>query len=124
MKTRKVKAKRLGQRIGDSLEELRDALRSGRPLRERFTVRTIEIAEPAAYGSKQVRRIRDRLAVSQGVFANLLGVSAELVQHWEQGIVSPRPLARRLLDEINRDPAGFLVRNVSPGRRVSRRAAG
>jgi DNA-binding transcriptional regulator YiaG len=123
MRHRVSKRKRLGERIGDALEELYGALRSGRPLHETLTVRTVEIAEPKSYGAKEVQRTRRRLAVSQAVFARLVGVSAELVQHWEQGITAPRPLARRLMDEINRDPAGFLARNISPGH-AGRKAAG
>jgi putative transcriptional regulator len=114
--------KRLGERIGDALAELEAAVRSGRPLREQFTIRTIEVVEPRAYSPRDVQRIRGRLGISQAVFAQLVGVSVELVEHWEQGVASPRPLARRLMDEINRDPAGFMARNVAGGGR--KRAAG
>jgi DNA-binding transcriptional regulator YiaG len=123
MKRRISKIKPVGERIAEALRELHEALRSGRPLHEQFTVRTIEIASPKAYRAAEVRRTRARLAVSQAVFARLIGVSAELVQHWEQGITAPRPLARRLMDEINRDPAGFLARHVAPSE-SRRKAAG
>jgi DNA-binding transcriptional regulator YiaG len=112
MKPKINKPKPVAERIKDALQELNDALASGRPLGERMTVRTVEIAEPGKYLAKDVRRIRDRLAVSQAVFARLVGVSVELVEHWEQGVVAPRLLARRMLDEINRDPAGFLARQI------------
>jgi DNA-binding transcriptional regulator YiaG len=54
-----------------------------------------------------------RLRVSQAVLAKLLGVSVELVEHWEQGVCEPRRAIRRLLDEIARDPAGFLRRHIT-----------
>ena len=113
--------KRLGTRLRDAMTELHDALRSGRPLEEQFTVRTVEIAEPRTYSAKEIQRMRHRLSVSQAVFSRLIGVSVELVQHWEQGVTTPRPLARRLMDEIRRDPSGFLSRNITNG---SKRAAG
>jgi putative transcriptional regulator len=123
MKTKSKTPRRLGLRIRDALTELHDAVHSGRPLGERIRIHTVEIAAPGPYLAKDVRRTRDRLAVSQAVFAKLLGVSVELVEHWEQGVTLPRPLARRMLDEINRDPAGFLSRYVA-GPANPRRAAG
>lgn len=72
------------------------------------TVREVEIPDPAAYGPTEVRATRKRLSVSVAVFAQLLGVSAKLVEHWEQGRRAPAPLAARLLDRINADPDAFL----------------
>jgi DNA-binding transcriptional regulator YiaG len=47
--------------------------------------------------------------MSQAGFAQLMGVSRILVQGWERGVRTPSPLASRLLDTINRDPAGWLT---------------
>jgi DNA-binding transcriptional regulator YiaG len=55
------------------------------------------------YDAAAVRRTRERLGASQAVFAKLVGVSKVLGQSWEQGARKPSKLARRLLDEINRD---------------------
>lgn len=95
----------VGQRILESLTEIRDAVTSGRPLSELMTVREIEVAEPSTHDPASVRQIRSALKTSQRVFAQLLGVSTKLVQSWEIGTRIPSPLARRLLDEIKRDPA-------------------
>jgi len=122
MKRINTKPKRLGERITEALTELHDALRSGRPLEEQLTVRTVEIAAPRLYSAKDVRRMRHRLAVSQAVFARLIGVSVQLVEHWEQGVANPRPLARRLLDEIDRDPDSFLTRHIADDGPVKRAA--
>lgn len=96
-----------GREIIASLTELAETLETGGPGAdlERFTARTAVMPDaPGNYGASRVRSTRDRVGVSQAVFANLLGVSAVLVASWEQGSRVPAPWARRLLDEVNRDP--------------------
>lgn len=102
----------VADRITLALEELLSAVQSGKPLQRVFASHILEISDPATYGAAAVRATRRRLAVSQKVFARLLGVSVELVEHWEQGIRKPQPLACRLLDEINRNPVDYLKRHV------------
>jgi DNA-binding transcriptional regulator YiaG len=111
MKT--TKQKTVAERIAEGMGELVEAMRTGKPLHELFTVRTVEIPDPAVYDARAVRATRRRLSVSQAIFARLLGVSVELVEHWEQGLSVPRPVVRRLLDEVNRDPDGFRERHFS-----------
>jgi DNA-binding transcriptional regulator YiaG len=74
----------------------------------KVTVREVEIPDPGRYGPKDVRATRQRLGVSTEVFARLMGVSAKLVEHWEQGRRTPSLLAARLLDRINTEPDRFL----------------
>jgi DNA-binding transcriptional regulator YiaG len=107
-----AKKKTVAQRIAEGMRELEHAMETGKPLHELFTVRTVEVPEPSAYDAKTVRRTRERLRVSQGIFAKLVGVSVELVEHWEQGVCVPRGTVRRLLDEINRDPDDFARRHI------------
>jgi len=101
MKTTK---RNIGQEIIDGLTEVRNALRDGVPLQERFDVRHVEIPEPSRYGPNQVKLTRLKLKISQPVFAELMGISPILEKAWEQGRRKPSLLARRLLDEINHDP--------------------
>jgi DNA-binding transcriptional regulator YiaG len=115
MKNSKAKAtprKPLGRRIGDSLREAVSALESGKKLSDVFRVDTIEIADPPTYGAADVKRLREQLGLTQRMLAKVLGVSAELVEHWEQGIRVPRPMACRLLSAVERDPEAFLRRVV------------
>ena len=74
----------------------------------RLTVRRIQVCEPGAYDARAIRAARERLNVSQPVFAQLLGVSSVLVRSWERGVRSPAPIARRLLDQVQDDPRHFL----------------
>lgn len=71
----------------------------------RVTVRHVQVADPGHYTAAAVRKLRRTLGVSQPVFAQLMGVSTVLVQSWEQGQRTPSRMARRLLDEIHRDPS-------------------
>lgn len=104
-RARRLRGTRAGREIIGALTELVDAIESGEPIAQRFTVRTVELPdEPRAYNAKRIRAARDRIGASQAVFARLLGVSTVLVQHWENGSRAPAPWARRLLDEVNRDP--------------------
>ena len=104
MKTRKTRQS-AGRRIIQGLKELAEALETGEPLGKRFTVRTVELPpEPRTYTPRAIRATRDKVGVSQPVFASLVGVSTALIQHWEQGVRMPSRMACRLLDEINRDP--------------------
>jgi DNA-binding transcriptional regulator YiaG len=102
--------KRLGERITQGLTEALEALRSGEPLERRFRVDTIEIPDPPRFTPAAVRMLRAQLRVTQSMLAKILGVSVELVEHWEQGIRTPRPMACRLLNELRADPDGFIKR--------------
>ena len=111
MKTRKIargRAQRMTAKGRETIASLTEAIeveQAGMPVESRFTVRTVELPdEPASYDAAAVRATRDKIAVSQTVFAHLLGVSPMLVRAWEQGQRSPALWARRLLDEVNRDP--------------------
>ncbi|HSZ54493.1 MAG TPA: hypothetical protein VK797_02450 [Tepidisphaeraceae bacterium] len=121
MKKRK-RRKTVAERITAGMRELEKAMRSGKPLHEMFTVRTVEVPDPPVYDAKAIRGVRRRLGVSQAIFAKLVGVSVELVEHWEQGVCAPRPVARRLLDEIMHDPDDFLHRRIGPQARRLKRA--
>ncbi len=103
-KTNNLRGKPAGRRILESLTEIRDAVHSARSLSASLTVREVEVVEPLPHDAASVQEIRTALKLSQGVFAQLLGVSTKLVQSWEIGARAPSPLARRLLDEMKRDP--------------------
>lgn len=96
-----------GREILAALREVHEAVTTAD--HSTLTVREVEIDAPGHYDSAAVRRLRNELGVSQRLFAQLLGISPELVEHWEQGITQPRPVARRLLDRISADPAGYLA---------------
>jgi DNA-binding transcriptional regulator YiaG len=94
-----------GREIVASLIEAIEVEKSGIPIESRFTVRTVRLPDqPKAYTAIAVRATRDKIGVSQTIFAHLIGVSPMLIRAWEQGQRKLAMWARRLLDEVNRDP--------------------
>jgi putative transcriptional regulator len=68
------------------------------------TARNTDVVPPPAYSAEEMRAIRQRLGVSQSVFAQLLHASPSAVRAWEQGQRSPDGPTRRLLQVIDRSP--------------------
>lgn len=103
-KIKPVKKRDPGPELVASLGDLLSTMQKGESLKQRYTMRTVELVlEPREFSPDAVRRLREKLRTSQGVFAKLLGVSIQTVQAWEQGNNPPSPMARRLLEAINRD---------------------
>ena len=115
MSTRKQTRSRGTRALLDSLAELEQIVREGstvEDLKRRFPDRVrVRIVPPTPrnYSSSHIRALRARLGVSQAEFANLMGISRILAQSWEQGVRTPSPLARRLMDTISADPAAWLA---------------
>lgn len=114
------KRERLGALLVESMAEA-VAIESGRlraPRRHRRTVRNAAVTPPPRYGSARVRRVRERLGLSQPVFAKALNVSVATVRGWEQGARTPDGPSRRLLEVAERHPRAILGA-VREGRRLS-----
>jgi putative transcriptional regulator len=90
--------------------------------RHRRTIRDSAVAPPPRYGSSRVRRLRERLGLSQPVFAKALNVSIGTVRGWEQGLRTPDGPSRRLLEVAERHPNAILG-SVKNGRRSMSTAA-
>jgi DNA-binding transcriptional regulator YiaG len=116
------KMTRAGKEILAALMEIKKAIDDRVPLSERFTVREVEVIDPSEYDAPRICRTRAKLGVSQAVFARIVGVSTVLVQFWENGKRAPNALARRVLDEINRDPKRW-SKMLFPATGSSRRVA-
>ena len=79
---------------------------------KRFTVHHVRRPsfEKPDLSAKDIAKIRIGLGASQTAFAALLGVSANTVRAWEQGVNPPSGMASRFLAEIRRDPAYWKAR--------------
>jgi putative transcriptional regulator len=109
-KSHKTKKNEIAEEMLRRLNDFADALANGEKLSERFTVREVDIPDPRQYTQADVKRIRGRLSMSQAVFARALGVSPELVRSWESQKRPVGPLASRLLQMIEAEPAKFIRR--------------
>ena len=56
----------------------------------------------------EIRMVREKLHVSQGQFAALIGVSSRTLQNWEQGRRKPAGPANALLKVAARNPNAVL----------------
>ncbi|MHC4401197.1 MAG: helix-turn-helix domain-containing protein [Planctomycetota bacterium] len=101
----------VGRRMVERLKRFAEALETSDSIPERFTCRTIKLdLEPTPYDPERVKEAREVLCASQVIFAQFLGVSPSAVRDWEQGAKSPRGSARRIMDEILRDPEYWRMR--------------
>lgn len=55
------------------------------------------------YTSKEVKRIRNRIGLTQKLFASFLGVSNKTIEAWEEGVNTPSGAASRMLTIIEND---------------------
>jgi putative transcriptional regulator len=56
------------------------------------------------FKAPDIRAIRERLGITQAIFADVLGVNVRTVQNWEQGHRVPTGPAMALLKIVEREP--------------------
>ena len=84
-----------GKRI---IESMKEALAISR---EELSPKTYNVHIPE---SIDVRAIRERMGLSQSLFANRFGLSVYALRNWEQGKRCPDPAARAYLKVIDKAP--------------------
>jgi DNA-binding transcriptional regulator YiaG len=105
-KARAPRGAAIGRELIAAMKEVHRAVTTGDYTG--MTVREVEIPDPRPFNAADVRALRKKVGASIAVFAQLCGVSSKLVEHWEQGRRIPSPLACRLLERIEADPAAYL----------------
>lgn len=69
---------------------------------------TMEIPDvPPEFNKIEVKAIRERLNVSQPIFAKILGVSDDTVKAWERGANKPSGSSARLIQIAEKNPKAF-----------------
>lgn len=63
---------------------------------------------PKALRPAEIRELRLSLNASQGLFAQLLNVSSNAVESWEQGLREPRQATLKLLHVARKNPGALL----------------
>ncbi len=109
MAKRKTKERAGASAIMAGVRDLRKMLDDGAAPADRLTIRIAEVADPGVYSPAKVLAVRNAVGASQAKFAAMVGVSTVLVGSWENGVREPSPLARRMLDIVSADPAGFVA---------------
>ena len=89
-----------GPALVSAAQRMADAL-SGR---KKLTLRTFHVASPAEIQPKDIAAIRNKLNVSQAVFAAYLGVRPASVMSWEYGTRQPSGAVRKLLSIARKNP--------------------
>jgi len=64
----------------------------------------VSISELPNFQSKEIKNIRNKLKLSQNLFAQILGVSKKTVEAWESGKNVPQGPAQRVLFIISKNP--------------------
>ena len=113
-----------GERL---LESAREAARIERAEAEPgrvtlYTVAEAEVEPPPQYGAGRIREIRNRMELSQPVFAAALNVSPDTIRAWEQGKREPDGPTLRLLEVAEQHPEVFLEKLRKRTRRRRRKA--
>lgn len=106
----KVGRKNVADALVESMRQAvaieRGTLKASR--RHTRTVRESTVTPPPHFGAARVRRLREKLGLSQPVFAQALNVSVGTIRGWEQGARVPDGASRRLLEVSERHPQVIL----------------
>ena len=65
--------------------------------------RKLNIAPLPHYKGEEIKKMREKLNLSQRTFAEIIGVSAKSIEAWESGRSEPNGSAQRMLSIINHD---------------------
>ena len=77
----------------------------GTPFTEKeLNVLGVKIPEIKEITPKKIKKIRDKVNLSQAVFARLLNVSVSSIRQWEQGKRFPTGSTKVLLDLLDKEP--------------------
>ncbi len=106
----------IGAEMIRGMNELIETLKAGGMPAVEKKFRVTRLTRPglpkpvSAISPKRVKIVRSKVGASQPVFAALIGVSPQTVKAWEQGSKKPSGAARRMLSEIDVEPAYWLRR--------------
>jgi len=96
------------QGMREALAISRGELEPARVSRRALSAREAEAPPPTEYDAAAVRRIRERMGLSQPVFAQMLNVSVDTVKAWERGTRQAAGPSLRLLEVAETHPEVLL----------------
>ncbi|MDR0905738.1 MAG: helix-turn-helix domain-containing protein [Oscillospiraceae bacterium] len=92
---------KIGQELIKAMQEVVDYSEGKVELR---TSRLRVVPVCATYSAEEIKNVRSNLGMTQGVFADVIGVSRKTVESWEAGRYQPDGAARRLISVLQKDP--------------------
>ena len=75
--------------------------------KKKLRTNTVEVLPIPVYQPQQIRAIRSKLGLTQGLFGVIVGVSGKTVEAWELGSRRPSSSALRVLAELDTNPTYF-----------------
>lgn len=75
--------------------------------KKKLRTNVIEILPVPDYKPQQIKDIRARLGLTQGLMGGIVGVSTKTVEAWEVGYRRPSSSAMRVLAELDTNPQYF-----------------
>jgi len=91
---------KVSESIMRGLQEMLDHTQGKIELRSSY----VSATPPIEYTADEIRGIRNKLNMSQGFFAEVIGVSKKTVESWEYGRGKPSGAAARMLTIADKDP--------------------
>lgn len=104
----------MNRMIDEALETMRDLAQMGVVSKQTLRDFEAQAVPPPTYTAEAIRRLRERLHVSQAVFAAYLNASVSTVQKWENGEKKPSGAALRLLSVIEQRGLEVLMTSANP----------
>jgi len=74
---------------------------------KKLRTNVLEIVPVPTYNPSQIKEIRARLGLTQGLMGGIVGVSTKTIEAWEIGYRSPSSSAMRVLAELDTNPEYF-----------------
>lgn len=115
--SKRVSERSLGEEIIDGLREAvayeRGERKAVKVTRATLASENAEVVPAPSFRAGKIASLRERLQLSQPVFAAALNVSAETVKKWEQGTREPDGAALRLLQIADAHPEWIIDRIAS-----------
>ena len=96
--------------LQEALEVRRGKAEPARRVRRPMTARQAVVQPPRRYQGPEAQLIRERLGLSQRVFAQVLNASTDTVKAWEQGKRQPDGMALTLLEIAENHPEALMAR--------------
>ena len=75
--------------------------------KKKLRTNVLEILPVPKYKPQQIKDIRARLGLTQGLLGGIVGVSTKTVEAWEIGYRKPSSSAMRVLAELDTNPGYF-----------------